>query len=140
MTHPLYNFPGGLNSHPLLKKQYRPIATATGFPCFSLELDVRYVRSRSPRMMTSAWITVLPPSMMFVVPIIWERRETLLPVSWWNCQLGLVAKGWRIWEGFWRAFRRSKWGKWGKNLRFQCTRPWPAFWTWLLHDKVELLD
>jgi hypothetical protein len=32
--------------------------------------------------MTSAWITVLPPRMIFVVPIIWERRETLLPVSW----------------------------------------------------------
>lgn len=33
-------------------------------------------------MITSAWITVLPPRMMLVVPIIWERRETLLPVSW----------------------------------------------------------
>lgn len=28
-TYPLYIFPGGLNSHPLLKKQYLPIATAT---------------------------------------------------------------------------------------------------------------
>lgn len=33
-------------------------------------------------MMTSAWITVLPPRMMFVVPMIWERRETLFPVSY----------------------------------------------------------
>jgi hypothetical protein len=38
-TYPLYSFPGGLNSHPLLKKQYLPIATATGFPCFSDGFD-----------------------------------------------------------------------------------------------------
>lgn len=38
-TNPLYNLPGGLNSQPLLKKQYRPIATATGFPCFSLGFE-----------------------------------------------------------------------------------------------------
>lgn len=32
--------------------------------------------------MTSAWMIVLPPRIMFVVPISWQRRETLLPVSW----------------------------------------------------------
>lgn len=39
---------------------------------------------RSPRMHTSAWMTVRPPKMMFCVPWIWALRETLLPVScWW---------------------------------------------------------
>jgi hypothetical protein len=33
-------------------------------------------------MMTSAWMTVLPPRMIFVVPMICERRETLFPVSY----------------------------------------------------------
>lgn len=40
------------------------------------------VRTKSPRMQTSAWMTVRPPRIMFWVPWIWERRETLLPVSW----------------------------------------------------------
>lgn len=35
-------------------------------------------------MMTSAWMTVLPPRMIFVVPMICERRETLLPVSYFG--------------------------------------------------------
>lgn len=39
------------------------------------------VGSRSPRMQTSAQITVRPPRMMCWVPCSWERRETLLPVS-----------------------------------------------------------
>lgn len=39
------------------------------------------VRRRSPRIMASDCITVRPPRMMFVVPWIWERRETLLPAS-----------------------------------------------------------
>lgn len=68
--YPLYSFPGGLKAHPLLKKQYRPIATATVFPPFSFGLLGGYVRSKSPRMMTSDWITVLPPRMMLVVPMI----------------------------------------------------------------------
>ena len=42
---------------------------------------VEEVRSRSPLIMASDWITVRPPRMMFVVPWIWERRETLLPAS-----------------------------------------------------------
>jgi hypothetical protein len=43
-------------------------------------------------MITSAWITVLPPRMMLVVPIIWERRETLLPVSWGTGGVSLLEK------------------------------------------------
>lgn len=39
------------------------------------------VRTKSPRMQTSAWMTVRPPRTMFCVPWICERRETLLPVS-----------------------------------------------------------
>lgn len=39
------------------------------------------VRSRSPRIITSAWMTVLPPRMIFVVPMRCDLRETLLPVS-----------------------------------------------------------
>ncbi len=39
------------------------------------------VLCRSPRMHTSAWMTVRPPRMMFCVPWIWALRETLLPVS-----------------------------------------------------------
>jgi hypothetical protein len=83
--------PGGFSTHPLLKKQYLPIATATtgalGFltPASSAPADDdddgSMVRTRSPRMMTSAWMMDLPPRMMFCVPMIWERRETLLPVS-----------------------------------------------------------
>lgn len=94
-TNPLYIFPGGLKQLPLLKKQYLPIATATlapppavlpaplpaVLPAADAELEDN-VRSKSPRMMTSACMTVLPPRMMFVVPRIWDLRETLLPVSW----------------------------------------------------------
>lgn len=39
------------------------------------------VRTRSPRIMTSGWMTVLPPSMMFCVPTSIALRATLLPVS-----------------------------------------------------------
>jgi hypothetical protein len=39
------------------------------------------VRIRSPRIMTSGWMTVLPPSMMFCVPTSVALRATLLPVS-----------------------------------------------------------
>lgn len=45
-------------------------------------LDEGSERIRSPRMMHSAWMTVLPPRIMFVVPMICDLRETLLPVSW----------------------------------------------------------
>lgn len=39
-------------------------------------------RDRSPRIITSGWMTVLPPSMMFWVPTSVAFRATLLPVSW----------------------------------------------------------
>lgn len=39
------------------------------------------VRARSPRIMASAMMTVLPPSMMFCVPTSVAFRATLLPVS-----------------------------------------------------------
>ena len=59
---------------------------------------------RSPRMQTSAWMTVRPPRTMFCVPWIWARRETLLPVSWGVRGLvSLVAigvgSGTQRWEG-----------------------------------------
>jgi hypothetical protein len=63
--------PGGLSSVPRLKKQYRPIDTAgvfgwgTGFPPPDDDWDGALVRTRSPRIMTSGWMTALPPSMMF---------------------------------------------------------------------------
>ena len=39
------------------------------------------VRIRSPRMITSAWMTVRPPRMMLGVPWMMALRDTLLPVS-----------------------------------------------------------
>jgi hypothetical protein len=39
-------------------------------------------RCRSPRMYTSAIMTVLPPNMMFGFPSILALREILLPVSY----------------------------------------------------------
>jgi len=36
---------------------------------------------RSPRRCTSAMITVRPPRVMLAVPVMAERRETLLPES-----------------------------------------------------------
>lgn len=58
------------------------MATATGFwfsfsPLELEEVEGR-VRIRSPRMMTSAWMTVFPPRIMLVVPMIWDLRLTLL--------------------------------------------------------------
>ena len=38
-------------------------------------------RTKSPRRVAWAWMTVRPARMMFWVPWIWERREILLPVS-----------------------------------------------------------
>lgn len=55
--------------------------------------------------MHSACMTVLPPRMMLVVPMIWDLRETLLPVSCCrergdvslSCAVGSVVErsGWR---------------------------------------------
>lgn len=52
----------------------------TPFPSPPPEEEER-VGSRSPRIHTSAQITVRPPRMMCCVPWSWERRLTLLPVS-----------------------------------------------------------
>lgn len=52
---------------------------------FGSEDEEVFVRVRSPRRWTSAIITVLPPRVMFAVPEILARRETLLPLSWEGC-------------------------------------------------------
>lgn len=44
-------------------------------------LDEGAVRTRSPRIITSGWMTVLPPSTMFCVPTRMALRATLFPVS-----------------------------------------------------------
>jgi hypothetical protein len=62
---PLYMRPGGRSRTPRAKKQYRPMATAVLFAGELPEDDDVAVRARSPRIMTSGWMTVLPPSMMF---------------------------------------------------------------------------
>jgi hypothetical protein len=49
----------------------------TSFP----ELAIARVECRSPRRCTSAMITVRPPRVMFAVPVMAARRETLLPES-----------------------------------------------------------
>lgn len=51
------------------------------------------VRTRSPLIMTSGWMTVLPPSMMFWVPTRMALRATLLPVSWGLFEQ-LCGRGW----------------------------------------------
>lgn len=40
-----------------------------------------FVRVRSPRRCTSAMMTVLPPRVMLGVPLMFARRDTLLPLS-----------------------------------------------------------
>jgi hypothetical protein len=40
------------------------------------------VGCKSPRNCTSAMMTVRPPRVMLAVPVMAERRETLLPESW----------------------------------------------------------
>lgn len=79
-AYPLYIRPGGRRQLPLLRKQYLPMATAVLF-AGAPPLELLAVRARSPRIMTSCWITVLPPSMMFWVPTRVALRATLLPVS-----------------------------------------------------------
>lgn len=77
---PLYILPGGRRRTPRLRKQYRPMATAVCEDEDEEEED-EDVRTRSPRIMTSGWITVLPPRTMFCVPTRTALRATLLPVS-----------------------------------------------------------
>lgn len=73
--------PGGRKQHPLLRKQYRPIAIAVLLDGVAAEEELVAVRAKSPRIMASAMMTVLPPSMMFWVPTRVAFRATLLPVS-----------------------------------------------------------
>lgn len=82
--------PGGRKQHPLLRKQYRPIAMAVLLEggVAAAELLEMAVRARSPRIMASAMMTVLPPSMMFWVPTRVAFRATLLPVSYASFLLG----------------------------------------------------
>jgi hypothetical protein len=79
-------------------------------------------------MITSAWITVLPPRIMFVVPMIWERRETLFPVS---CGFVSCGRGWRglnLWD---ESVEREL-----DYLLSRCTRLLQASWTSCLHVKL----
>lgn len=81
-AYPLYMRPGGRRQHPLLRKQYRPMAMAVLLEGAAAALLLEMaVRARSPRIMASAIMTVLPPSMMFWVPTRVAFRATLLPVS-----------------------------------------------------------
>lgn len=62
-------------------------------------------------MLTSACMTVLPPRMMFVVPMICDLRETLLPVS-----CALIRK---------LSLSQAN----GADVLFLCTRPLALFET-----------
>lgn len=62
-----------------------PAPLAAGFPSLVAWGTLR-VLCRSPRRWTSAMMTVRPPSVMFAVPVMAARRETLLPESCgWVC-------------------------------------------------------
>jgi hypothetical protein len=60
---------------------HRPILMLVGVTSFPDCDGVERVGCKSPRNCTSAMITVRPPSVMFAVPVIAERLETLLPES-----------------------------------------------------------
>jgi len=97
-----------------------------------VEVEGGRVGRRSPRMQTSAQMTVRPPRMMCCVPCSWERRETLLPVSVVTKVglggfeavaelVGLVVEGGMVsggvgrWVGLWGA--RCEAGNGGGGLR-----------------------
>lgn len=82
ITHPLYMRPGGRRQHPLLRKQYRPMATAVLLAGAAPPEPGTAVRARSPRIMASCIMTVFPPSIIFWVPTRVALRATLLPVSY----------------------------------------------------------
>ena len=94
---------GGCSVHPGLMKTYRPRwidtvcacgGAALGFPVagsttgFPLPVDegaggaAACCRTRSPRMITSCWITDFPARIMCCVAWSCARREILLPFSW----------------------------------------------------------
>jgi hypothetical protein len=63
--------------------RYLPIVMAvTGALSGSPSAGRSGLRWRSPRKLTPAITTDLPPSMMFCLPSIWARLEILLPVSY----------------------------------------------------------
>lgn len=113
ITYPLYIRPGGRRSAPLERKQYLPMATAVllaGAP----PAEGCAERARSPRIMTSGWITVLPPSMMFWVPTRVALRATLLPVS--CCFLRELVRGLNPW-----IVRRGNGLEEREGVRSQCS-------------------
>lgn len=57
-----------------------PMLILVGVPSFPDDAVGR-VECKSPRRTTSAMITVRPPRVMFAVPVMALRRETLLPES-----------------------------------------------------------
>lgn len=60
---------------------HRPMLILVGVTSLPEDDGTARVGCRSPRNCTSAMMTVRPPSVMFAVPVIAERRETLLPES-----------------------------------------------------------
>lgn len=60
---------------------HRPILILVGVTSFPDCDGTARVGCKSPRNCTSAMMTVRPPRVMFAVPVIAERRETLLPES-----------------------------------------------------------
>lgn len=60
---------------------HRPILMLVGVLSFPDCDGAARVGCKSPRSCTSAMMTVRPPSVMFAVPVMAERRETLLPES-----------------------------------------------------------
>jgi hypothetical protein len=56
-------------------------------------VDGAFVRVKSPRRWTSAIITVFPPRVMFGVPVMFARRETLLPLSCREGTLDMITLG-----------------------------------------------
>ena len=87
------------------------MATVLGLSVLPVPAEGGRVRMRSPRRMTSAWMTVRPPRMMFGVPWMRERRETLLPVSWEEGE-HVGWWGFGAWQSWYRfdvfAFDRSR--------------------------------
>ena len=78
---------GGLRTEPVEMTVQRPIdmAVCAGGAFWGLVDDgagAGRVACRSPRRWTSDIITVRPPRVMFAVPVMALRRDTLLPESW----------------------------------------------------------
>ena len=68
-----------------------PMLILVGVPSFPDDAVGR-VECKSPRRTTSAMITVRPPRVMFAVPVMALRRETLLPESFQNRYLCAYTK------------------------------------------------